>query len=83
MPAASCVLFCQCRCHFAIGDPFWRRGPHVRDVAAAAVACPACLNDHCPALLKPVEPPREMTPWADPPIKPTMAEDVGGGDGPE
>lgn len=36
------------------------------DVVAAALACPVCIDEHCDALSS--HPPRETTPWVDPPV---------------
>jgi hypothetical protein len=58
---------CLCRCHEgSVTDKRYRAdGVDVRDPIEAVVACDACRNAHCPALLAPEpEPPapRPVTP---------------------
>lgn len=50
--------------------------PETDDVIAAALACDACKNAHCPALL--VRDTKPKSEWIDPP---TPAEAAGQGDG--
>jgi len=74
------IVRCGCRCHTPPGWLSWPVFVDTSDPLEAAAACDRYRAAHSPALLStatanaPIIPPRERTPWVDPP---RSSDDVG------